>query len=710
MPELVEYTVQDDAAVITINNPPVNALGPGVPEGIDAGVSRAAADPAVQAVVLIGAGNTFIAGADIKVFGTIPNRDVSIDRSHRIHALLRRIEDCPKPVVCAIHGTALGGGLEFAMACHYRVAVPTAKVGQPEVLLGIIPGAGGTQRLPRLCGVATAIEMCTLGQHIGAKRALAEGIIDQIIDQKTAGDLLTGAIAFARAKAAAGETRKVREQEDKIAEYTTAAAAIDAARANLKKTARGAHAPYAAVDAIAAGVQGGFEAGSAREIELFADCVLSAESRNLIRLFFAEREAAKVPGIPKDTPTAEIRAAAVVGAGTMGGGIAMNFANAGIPVQLLELSPEALERGRALIARNYAASVTRGSFSPARAEQAQALISGVSDYQALADADIVIEAVFEDLSLKQQVFARLDQVSAPHAILATNTSTLDIDAIAQATRRPQQVVGTHFFSPANVMKLLENVRGRATSGQTLATVMALGKILGKVAVLAGNCDGFIGNRMLMFYGAEAEFLLEEGATPEQIDRVIEAFGFAMGPLAVRDLAGNDVGWQIRKGRKLAPDERWSPILERLVAAGRLGQKSGRGFYRYEGRSRVPDPEVTALIEEVSRALGIQRRVIDDAEITERLLHPLVNEGARILSEGIALRAGDIDVVYVNGYGFPAYKGGPMFWGEQSGLARVIATMQRLSATHGARWRPAPLLEELVASGKGFASLVPRERS
>jgi len=385
----------------------------------------------------------------------------------------------------------------------------------------------------------------------------------------------------------------------------------------------------------------------------------------------------------------------------------MNFANAGIPVALLEVSAPALERGLGVIARNYGTSVARGSLSQARADEALALIRGVGEYEALAGADIIIEAVFEDLKVKQEVFARLDCVAAPGAILATNTSTLDIDAIASSTSRPAQVVGTHFFSPANVMRLLENVRGRHTSAQTIASVMALGRTLGKVAVLAGNCDGFIGNRMLMFYGAEAEFLLEEGALPEQIDRVMEGFGFAMGPLAVRDLAGNDVGYLIRKGRKLPADERSSPILERLVKAGRLGQKSGKGFYRYEGRTRGADPEVTALIEEVSRELGIARRQIPDAEILDRLLHPLVNEGARIVDEGIAIRASDVDVVYVYGYGFPAYRGGPMFWAQQSGLQRVVDTMRRLAPTHGARWRPAPLLERLAASGQGWESLPPR---
>ena len=694
----VDYRQAGDIAILTIDNPPVNALSLAVREGLMQSLERAAAADAVRALVIAGAHGSFAAGADLKevASGVVLTAPITRD-------VQARIESLHKPVVAAISGVALGGGFELALSCHWRVAARDARVGLPEVKIGLIPGAGGTQRFTRLAGPQAALEAITSGAQLPAARALELQLVDVVAD-----DALQAACDYAHQVLTLGSPLRIAS--DAALHITGVDPEIFRAfRAKLAGKARGQLAPWRIIDAIEAACTQPKDEAFRLEREYFVECRDSPQRAALVHVFFAEREARRIPGLGPEVSALPIRRAAVVGAGTMGGGIAMSFANAGIPVQLLELSPEALARGRALIARNYEASVRRGSVSAARAAQAQALIGGITDYPALAEADIVIEAVFEDLSVKQQVFARLDQVSAPHAILATNTSTLDIDAIAQATRRPQQVVGTHFFSPANVMKLLENVRGRATSGQTLATVMALGKTLGKVAVLAGNCGGFIGNRMLMFYGAEAEFLLEEGATPEQIDRVIEAFGFAMGPLAVRDLAGNDVGWQIRKGRKLPADERWSPILERLVAAGRLGQKSGRGFYRYEGRNRVPDPEVAALIEEVSRELGIRRRVIDDAEITERLLHPLVNEGARILAEGIALRAGDIDVVYVNGYGFPAYKGGPMFWGEQTGLARVIATMQRLSATHGARWRPAPLLEELVASGKGFASVGPRER-
>ncbi len=606
-----------------------------------------------------------------------------------------QMEAATKPIVAAIEGTALGGGFELALACHWRIAAGGAKVGLPEVKLGLIPGAGGTQRFTRLAGPEAALESITAGAQIPAGRAIALRLVDTLADPS-----LPGALAFARQ--AAADKRPLRITSELSERIRLVSPDLFAAfRRKLEPKARGQLAPWRIVDSIEAACTLPKEAAFAREREYFIECRDSPQRQALVHVFFAEREARKIPGLGADVSALPIRRAAVIGAGTMGGGIAMTFANAGVPVSVLELSGEALERGLGLIAKNYEGSVARGSLTQERAGQARGLIHGVSEYQALSDADIVIEAVFEDMKVKQEVFARLDQVAAPHAILATNTSSLDIDTIAASTSRPEKVVGTHFFSPANVMRLLENVRGKHTAPQTIATVMALGKTLGKVAVLAGNCDGFIGNRMLMFYGAEAEFLLEEGATPEQIDRVIEDFGFAMGPLAVRDLAGNDVGLAIRKGRKLPPDERWSPILERLVGEGRVGQKSGKGFYRYEGRTRIPDADVLALIERVSRDLGIQRRQIPDEEILDRLLHPLVNEGARIVEEGIAIRASDVDVVYVNGYGFPAYKGGPMYWAQHSGLTRVVQTMRRLAPTHGARWRPAPLLERLAASGQGW---------
>jgi len=703
MPELVHYHVQDDVAIITIDNPPVNALSPGVPEGIDGGVARAASDPAVKAVVLIGAGNTFIAGADIKMFGTIPSREVSIDRSHRIHALLRRIEDCPKPVVCAIHGTALGGGLEFAMACHYRVAVPGAKVGQPEVLLGIIPGAGGTQRLPRLCGVATAVELCTLGQHIAAKRALAEGIVDQIVD----GELLADAVAFARAKAAAGEIRKVRDQAAKIADRNAAAAAIDKARTTLKKTARGAHAPYAAVEAIATGVLRGFDAGSEYEIELFADCVLSAESHNLIRLFFAEREAAKVPGIAKDTPTAEIRTAAVVGAGTMGGGIAMNYANAGIPVLLKETDQAALDRGLATIRKNYDISASKGKMTPEQVNRVMSLIRPTLTYDGFDQVDIVVEAVFENFDLKKSVFADLGRITRPGCVLASNTSTLDIDQFAQASGRPASVIGHHFFSPANVMKLMEIVRGRESSHETIATSLKLAKKLNKVGVVVGNCFGFVANRMLAYYMREAYLLLEEGATVPQIDQVMTAFGLPVGPYGMQDIAGIDVGARIRqylrsigKSRVEGPE---SPVPDWIYEMGRYGQKTGSGWYRYEPGSRtpIPDPLIEELADKAARERGIIRQPISDEEILSRISVALANEGANVLDQHIAIRPGDIDVIYAYGFGYPRHRGGPMAYADSLGLKHVLAKVEEYRARLGDHWQPAPLLQRLAAAGTGF---------
>ena len=689
----VHYRLEDGVAVLTLDNPPVNALSLAVRAGLLQALERAAQEEAVGAVVLTGAHGNFSAGADISEIAS-----GAVLKSPITREVQACMEALAKPLVAAIEGVALGGGFELALTCHWRLARRDARVGLPEVKLGLIPGAGGTQRFTRLAGPAAALEAITSGAQIPAERALALGLIDALAD-----DLPAEAIAYARQAAASRRPlRRAAELDEQVRNVDPQLFAEF--RRKLSAKARGQLAPGRIIDSIEAACTLAPPQAMAREREYFLECRDSPQRAALVHLFFAEREARRIADLPPQVQPLPLRSAAVIGAGTMGGGIAMSLANAGIPVVVLEASAEALERGLRQVRANYEGSVTRGSLPRERAERALSLIRGVSAYQELAAADIVIEAVFEDLTVKQQVFARLDQTCAHAAILATNTSTLDIDRIADSTSRPAQVVGTHFFSPAHVMRLLENVRGRRTSAQTIATVMELGRRLGKVAVLAGNCDGFIGNRMLMFYGAEAEFLLEEGATPEQIDRVMEGFGFAMGPLAVRDLAGNDVGFMIRKGRRLPADERWSPILERLVAQGRLGQKSGRGFYRYEGRTRIPDPEVTALIEDVSRTLGIERRAIPDEEILARLLHPLVNEGARIVAEGIAMRPGDIDVVYVHGYGFPAYRGGPMFWAEQAGLARVVETMRRLAPSHGARWRPAPLLEQLVASGKGWDSL------
>src|SRR5229473_1239919 len=607
MSELVRYEVRDQVAIVTVDNPPVNALSPGVPEAIEAAVARAAQDDAARAVVLIGAGTTFIAGADIRFFETITTRAASLDRSRSVHARLRHIEDCPKPVVAAIHGTALGGGLEFAMACHYRVAVASAKVGQPEVLLGIIPGAGGTQRLPRLAGAAMALEMCTLGQHIPAERALSEGMIDRVIEA----DLLACAIAFAREQAQSGGIRKSREQNAKIADRAAALAACAQARETLKKTARGARAPYAAVDAIQAGIEQGFDAGSAREIDIFAGCVLSTESRAMVKLFFAEREIAKIPDVPRDTPTLEIRTAAVVGAGTMGGGIAMNYANAGIPVLLKEVTQEALDRGLATIRRNYQSSVSKGKMTPEQLERTMALITPSVTYEGFEKVDIVTEAVFENFDLKKATFTELGRVTRPECILASNTSTLDIDEFAKASGRPGKVIGTHFFSPANVMKLVEIVRGRETAKETIATCMKLARKLNKVGVLVGNCFGFVANRMIAYYMREAYLLLEEGARVAEIDAALVEFGMPVGPFAMQDIAGIDVGARIRQylrsiGRERAEGPQ-SPVPDWLFEMGRYGQKTGAGWYRYEAGSRKPivDPLIEDLAKKAAAARGVK---------------------------------------------------------------------------------------------------------
>ena len=691
MPAL-NYRSEGDVVVLEIDNPPVNALSLAVREGLAEGLKRADADPTVAAVVIAGTNHSFPAGADINEIASGLALKAPMIRDVQV-----QMEAASKPVVAAIEGTALGGGFELALACHWRMAAKSAKVGLPEVKLGLIPGAGGTQRFTRLAGPEAALDAITAGSQIPAPRAVELGLLDGLAD-----DVVAEAIAFARR--VAKERTPLRIASDASDRVSRVDPALFAAfRKKIESKARGLLAPWRIIDSIEAACMRPKDEAFRFERQCFEECRDSSQRKGLVHVFFAERDARKVPGTSADVKPVPIRKAAVIGAGTMGGGIAMNFANAGIPVSMVEVSREALDRGLGMIRKNYASSVARGSLTQERVDEALSCVHGVTEYEAISDADIVIEAVFEDMKVKKEVFTKLDRVALPQAILATNTSTLDIDQIAAVTSRPDKVVGTHFFSPANVMKLLENVRGKLTSPQTIATVMALGKTLGKVPVLAGNCDGFIGNRMLQFYTGEAEFLLEEGATPEQIDRVIESFGFAMGPLAVRDLAGNDVGLLIRKSRKLPSDERTSPILERLVQQGRLGQKAGKGFYRYEGRTRIPDAEVLSLIETVSRELGIKRREIPDGEILDRLVHPLVNEGAKIVDEGIALRASDIDVVYVNGYGFPAYKGGPMYWAEQIGLGKVVETMQRLAPSHGARWRPAPLLERLAQSGRGWES-------
>jgi 3-hydroxyacyl-CoA dehydrogenase len=699
MSELVSLTRQGEIGVITINNPPVNALSPGVPEGIMTCLEAAQKDPEIKAVVIIGGGRTFIAGADIREFGKI----VSGDRPRlSLNPSLNKIEDSTNPVVMAIHGTAFGGGLEVAMSGHYRVAVASAQVGQPEVKLGIIPGAGGTQRLPRLAGVAKATEMCAVGEPIDAKTALSAGVIDKIIE----GDLLTGAVEFARA--IAGKLAyKTRERNEKLQDAAGNTAIFALAREQARKTKRGQLAPLAAIDAVEAATRLSFDDGINREAEIFRVCLFSTQSKALIHAFFGERAVSKIPDVPKETKTYDIKRAAVIGAGTMGGGIAMNYANAGIPVIIKETTQEALNRGIETIAKNYANSVKKGRFSQSVMDERMALIRPQLTYDGFDHADIIVEAVFEGMALKKQIFGEIDKIAKPDCILASNTSTLDIDEIASATQRPHMVIGHHFFSPANVMRLLEIVRGKATSKEVIATSMGLAKKLNKVGVLAGNCRGFIGNRMIHCYGREANFLVEEGAAPEQVDAALYEFGMAMGPLAMGDLAGLDVGWRIRKEFKHLekPGVRVAHMADALCEIGRFGQKTMKGWYMYDAnRNPKPDPEVTSLIEKVAKEYGIERRPITQEEIIERTIYALVNEGARILEEGIALRAVDIDIVYLNGYGFPAWRGGPMFYADTVGLKHVLAKVEEFEKRHGSDlWAPAPLLKKLAESGKTFES-------
>ncbi len=602
MPDVVRYDITDRVAVLTIDNPPVNALSPAVWEAIDQGVQRANADPAADAIVLIGAGTTFIAGADIKVFDLLKTAQDAMTRSAGTHALLRRMEDSTKPLVAAIHGNALGGGMEVAMSCHFRVAARDAKVGQPEVLLGIIPGAGGTQRLPRLAGAELALQMCTDGKPVAAPRARTAGMIDDIVE----GDLRSGAIAFAKAKAAANEIRKVREIAIPAEETTSGLEVCAKMRDSLAKTAKGMRAPYAVVDAVEAGLRQGFDAGSIRERELFADCVVSTESKALRHLFFAEREVAKVPDVPKDTPAKDIKRAAVVGAGTMGGGIAMNYANAGIPVLLKEVDQAALDRGLATIRKNYEITMSKGKMTADQVEKTMALITPTTSYDGFDQVDIVTEAVFENMDLKKATFAELGKVTRPDCILASNSSTLDIDQFAAASGRPAQVLGHHYFSPANVMKLLEIVRGRETSKEVIATSLKLAKKLGKVGVVVGNCFGFVANRMLAYYMREAYLLLEEGASVPQIDKVLTDFGLPVGPYGMQDIAGIDVGARIRQYLKSIGKSRaegpQSEIPDRLFEMGRYGQKTGAGWYKYDApgsRNRTPDPLIDQLAEEAA---------------------------------------------------------------------------------------------------------------
>jgi 3-hydroxyacyl-CoA dehydrogenase len=684
MNEPIQLSKDGGIGIVTVNNPPVNALSPGVPDGIAAGLAAHIADPEVTAIVLIGGGRTFIAGADIKEFGKVVS---GRSKGHNLLPLMLAMEDSPKPVIVAIHGAALGGGLEVAMGGHYRVAVPSAQVGQPEIKIGLIPGAAGTQRLPRLAGVELAARMCAFGEPITAAKAHEAGIVDALID----GDLLAGAIAFARER-----TGKPKPREREIKPFDPAL--FDALRAQAKKSHRNQTAPLAAIDAVEAATKLPFPEGCARERELFNQCLFGPQSKALIHAFFGEREVAKIPGIGKDAPVREIKKAAVIGAGTMGGGIAMNFVNAGIPVRLRETAQEALDRGMATIRKNYANSVAKGRFTQQVMDQRLALITPQLTWDGFDEADIVTEAVFEGMALKKEIFAEIDRIAKPGCILASNTSTLSIDEIASATTRPQDVIGTHYFSPANVMRLLEIVRGAATGPGVIATCMALAKKLGKIGVLVGNCRGFVGNRMIHCYGREAQFLVEEGAAPESVDAALYEWGMAMGPFAMGDLAGLDVGWRIRKEFKHLeqPGERVPHISDELCERGRYGQKTGAGWYKYdEDRKPSNDPAVAEIIAEVAAREGIARRGISKEEILDRTLLSLVNEGARILEEGIALRPVDIDIIYLTGYGFPAYRGGPMFYADSLGLDKVLARVREFG------WEPAPLLVKLANEGKTF---------
>jgi 3-hydroxyacyl-CoA dehydrogenase len=678
-------------AVITVNNPPVNALSQHVRQGLRDGVTQAVADAGVAAIVITCAGRTFIAGADITEFGKPP-------QAPSLHEVLDLIEGSPKPVVAAVHGTALGGGLEVTLACHYRVGVKDARFGLPVVKLGLLPGAGGTQRLPRVVGVEKALGMMISGDPIRADDALKSGLIDEIVE----GDLTAAGVAFAeKVVSDKRPLKKIRDLDDKLAAVRGKPEVFANFRKSVARQTRGFKAPENIVKAVEAAVNLPFAEGIKRERELFAELMSSPESKAQRYFFFAEREAAKIPDVPADTPAKDIKKAAIIGAGTMGGGIAMNFANVGIPVTVVEVAQDALDRGLGVVRKNYEATASRGRITAADVEKRMGLITGTTDFNAIRDADIVIEAVFEEMPIKKEVFARLDGIAKADAVLATNTSTLDVDEIASATKRPESVIGTHFFSPANVMRLLENVRGAKSSKPTVATVMALGRRIGKVPVLVGVCHGFVGNRMLHQRGAQAEKLLLEGALPHQVDKVLTDFGLPMGPFAMSDMAGLDVGWRIRKGRGMK-----SAVADRICELGRFGQKTGAGYYKHEAgdRTPIPDNEVEKIIVDVATTMGITRRPITDEEILQRLLYPMVNEGAKILDEKIAIRASDIDVIWVYGYGWPVYRGGPMFWADSIGLRAVRDRMLEFKKASGDDfWTPAPLLDRLANEGKGFVN-------
>ncbi|MCP2013746.1 3-hydroxyacyl-CoA dehydrogenase [Deinococcus sp. HSC-46F16] len=681
---IVDQTREGDILVLTINNPPVNAFSPGVPEGLHAGLDAAEGDEGIRAVVIIGGGRTFVAGADIKTF------DLPREQAPDLRGFISRLDAFPKPTVAAIHGTALGGGLEIALACNYRVATRDARMGLPEVKLGVLPGAGGTQRLPRVVGVEKALEMMLSGNPIKATEAKELGLVDALVE----GDLREGAVAFAREHANARPLPRISERTVEGVSPQVFAAAREA----IRKTHRGQLAPGFIIDLAEMTTTQPFAVGWEEEARLFMAAKDSPQSRGLRHIFFAEREAGKIPGLTKDTPTTDINSTGIIGAGTMGGGIAMNFLNVGIPVTIVETTQEALDRGLAVIRRNYENTAKKGRLTMEDVEKRMSLLTPTLNMEDLADADIIIEAVFEDMGVKKDIFTKLDAIAKPGAILATNTSTLDVNEIAAVTGRPEQVIGLHFFSPANVMKLLEIVRADKTSDSVLATSMALARRIGKVGVVVGVCDGFVGNRMIHRYGDEARKLVEEGANPQDADAAMNALGLPMGPFQMSDMAGLDVGYLIRqhqaKVRGLPKPDGW---LNRIVERGRKGQKTQAGIYDYgEDRRPRPNAEVAQLIEDYRAERGVEPRELSQEEITERLVYSLVNEGAQILDEGIAQRAGDIDVIYIYGYGFPAHRGGPMGYADEMGLKNVVAALEKYGQT------PAPLLKRLADEGGSFA--------
>ena len=688
----VSLTRQGDIGIITVNYPPVNALGPGVAEGIKDSLTRGNTDPAIKIMILIGAGRSFIAGADIRGFGTNRPR---LPLGERVYDVL---DASAKPVIAAIHGYALGGGLEIALACHYRMALPSAKVGLPEVLIGILPGGGGTQRLPRLIGAKAALDMIVTGRHVPAPEARRLGIIDELLPENA--DLLESAIAFGTRIADAKAPPRVRDRSVKLDDPGI----FEAMRKSIARRARNQKAPYYCIDAVEASTTLPFDAGCRREADLFKELEDSAEARALRYAFFIEREVARLPDIPAKTPTRDFSTAAVVGAGTMGGGIAMSFADFGYPVKIMDVTPEALDRGMQRIRDNYATSVKRGSLSEAEMQRRLARIEPVAGYEDIAECDLVIEAVFEEMDVKKPVFAKLDEVMKPGALIFSNTSALNIDALAEMTKRPKDVAGTHFFSPANVMKLLEVVRGKASSPETLATAMHVGRKIGKLSAMAGNTDGFVANRSRAPFNTEMVILLEEGCLPEQVDKVMVDFGYPMGPFAVGDLAGLDIGYASRKRRAAEnPNFRKQPIPDRLVEMGRYGQKTGAGWYKYEkgDRTPYPDPEVAAIIKEVAASLNIPQREFSDEEILRRLLFSSVNEACKILEEGKAYRPSDVDVMWLHGFGFPRYRGGLFFWADTIGVRDVYNQIAAWHQQYGDRWAPSRLLRDLAEAGTAF---------